>query len=208
MKPANNALQNISTNIWKLAGDGNVYFLDFEKKIFVDTGSRMLRPKIEMFLSKVVDFLKVDYVVLTHLHLDHVGNIDLFPNATLLASQAEIDAFNANPDGAVLDSSLAAKIKQRGMTAIETVSLPGLEVIQTPGHTSGSICLWYAKEGVLFSGDTIFHRGIGRMDLPTSVPDIMQTSLNKLSTLPIKKLCAGHDYGLEEPTRRHEKIIR
>jgi hydroxyacylglutathione hydrolase len=208
MKPANYALQNISTNIWKLAGDGNVYFLDFSKKIFIDTGSRMLRPKIEMFLSKVVDFLKVDYVVLTHLHLDHVGNIDLFPNAVLLASQAEIDAFNSNPDGAVLDSSLAAKIKQRGMTAIETVSLPGLEVIHTPGHTAGSICLWYAAEGVLFSGDTIFHRGIGRMDLPTAKPDLMQNSLNKLATLPIKKLCAGHDYGLDEPTRRHEKIIR
>lgn len=201
------AVQNISLNVWKLAGDGNVYFLDVGKKIIVDTGSSMLRNKLELFLTKVVDFQKVEYVILTHLHLDHVGNVDLFPNATLLASRAEIEAFNKDPNGAVLDSNLAQKLKERGLHAIEDVLLPELEVIHTPGHTAGSICVWYAKEQILFSGDTVFPVGIGRMDLPTSVPEKMQDSLNRLSTLSIKKLCAGHDYGLEEPVRRSVKRL-
>lgn len=201
------AVQNISANVWKLAGDGNAYFLDVGKKIMIDTGSRVLRSKIDMFLSKVVDLAAVDYVILTHVHLDHVGNVDAFPNAKLLASKAEIEAFEKNPYGAVLDNNLAEKLKARGLHAIEDVILPELEVLHTPGHTAGSICLWYAKEKVLFSGDTIFPVGIGRMDLPTSVPEKMQESINKLATLTIKKLCAGHDYGLEQPERRSVKRL-
>ncbi|HII30317.1 hypothetical protein COT48_06140 [Candidatus Woesearchaeota archaeon CG08_land_8_20_14_0_20_47_9] len=70
----------------------------------------------------------------------------------------------------------------------------GLEIINTPGHTAGSVCIWYKKEGVLFSGDTIFRKGIGRTDLPSSRPGLMKASLARVSKLPFKLLCPGHDY--------------
>lgn len=64
------------------------------------------------------------------------------------------------------------------------------KVIKTPGHTKDSICLLYKK--ILFSGDTLFHNGIGRTDFPESQPEKMQESLNKLKKINYKILCPGH----------------
>jgi len=192
------AVQSISRNVWKLKADSNVFYLDLGKKIIIDTSSRGFQPKLQTFLAKVIDFSKIDYVIFTHFHYDHIGNFDLFPNAKLVASRAEIEDFRANPDGAVLDKRLAEKLKNATLTPIEEIELPNeLEVIPVPGHTRGSICIWYAQEKILFSGDTIFPIGIGRTDLPTSVPEQMPASLAKLTQYNFKTLCAGHDYGLE-----------
>jgi glyoxylase-like metal-dependent hydrolase (beta-lactamase superfamily II) len=56
-----------------------------------------------------------------------------------------------------------------------------LEVLHTPGHTEGSVCLVAADDGILFSGDTLFAGGWGRVDLPGGDPDAMVDSLARLS---------------------------
>ncbi len=66
----------------------------------------------------------------------------------------------------------------------DTVPRTGFEVIHTPGHTEGSICLLDRKEKILFSGDTIFNRGIGRTDLEGGDYDsIMKSIREKLMEL-------------------------
>ena len=57
-----------------------------------------------------------------------------------------------------------------------------LTVLHTPGHTEGSVCLWAEDEGLLFSGDTLFAGGWGRVDLPGASPEQMVESLTRLST--------------------------
>jgi glyoxylase-like metal-dependent hydrolase (beta-lactamase superfamily II) len=57
-----------------------------------------------------------------------------------------------------------------------------LTVLHTPGHTEGSVCLWAEDEGLLFSGDTLFAGGWGRVDLPGASPEQMVESLARLST--------------------------
>ena len=66
----------------------------------------------------------------------------------------------------------------------DTVVLAGvsLEVLHTPGHTPGSVC--FLTEGALFSGDTLFARSCGRMDLPGGSPAQMRGSLDRLRQLP------------------------
>jgi hydroxyacylglutathione hydrolase len=59
------------------------------------------------------------------------------------------------------------------------------KVIATPFHTKGSCCFYVEKEAVLFSGDTLFHLGIGRSDLPGAAPKEISSSLRKLAALPI-----------------------
>ena len=70
-----------------------------------------------------------------------------------------------------------------------------LTIISTPGHTRGSISIWYEEEKILFSGDTIFANGsYGRTDLPTSVPEELEKSISKLKEYKYEILCPGHDY--------------
>ncbi|MFH1849342.1 MAG: MBL fold metallo-hydrolase [archaeon] len=185
-------ITKISDSVWKVPADSNIYMLEYPERIIIDTGSRANRYLLDMFLSKAVDFSEVKKVFFTHLHYDHIGNFDLFPNAGFFASEAEIEDFRKSPRGATLaDDSFMDKFN------VELKPIPeieGLEVIQTPGHTRGSVCFWFAKEGVLFTGDTLLNKGHGRTDLPTSVPGEMQRSLNRLVAYNYRVLACGHEY--------------
>lgn len=68
-----------------------------------------------------------------------------------------------------------------------------IQVIKTPGHTPGSICLYIPKSNILFSGDTLFKDAIGRTDLTYSDRSLLIISLKKLSKLPINtSIYSGH----------------
>ena len=65
-------------------------------------------------------------------------------------------------------------------------------VIPTPGHSPGSICLYYQKEKVLISGDTLFYLGVGRTDLPGGDARRLAESIGRLEKLHIEYLIPGH----------------
>ena len=69
-----------------------------------------------------------------------------------------------------------------------------LLVLETPGHTPGSVCFYSEKEGILFSGDTIFFDGMGRTDLPGGSEKKLRESIQKkLAVLPPEtRVFAGH----------------
>jgi len=185
-------IKKISEDIWKIIAGSNIYFLDFEQKILIDTGDRAYRQELETFLHRLIEPEKITQVIFTHLHYDHVGNFDLFKNAKFFASEQAIEDFQNNPKGTVHSSEIAARMKDLQLNPVKDIA--GLQIIQSPGHTRGSICLWHEKERILFSGDTIFDRGLGRTDLPTSVPEEMQKTVMRLMELNHRILCPGHDY--------------
>ena len=185
-------VERIINNIWKIKADSNVYFLNFDEKIIIDTGSRSNRNVLEQFLKPLISFSEVDKVIFTHLHYDHIGNFDLFVNADFFASQQEINDFKENPVNTVLEEDMA---KRFDVELKPVKDFNGLKVIYTPGHTRGSICLWYEEGKILFSGDTLFFRKqTGRVDLPTSSPEDLNKSLMKLLKYNFKVLCPGHEY--------------
>lgn len=68
-----------------------------------------------------------------------------------------------------------------------------LEVLHTPGHTEGSVCLVSADDGIIFTGDTLFASGWGRVDLPGGDADAMADSLARLAGLdPGLRVVPGH----------------
>jgi hydroxyacylglutathione hydrolase len=171
----------------KIPADSNCYFIE-DKGMLIDTG----REGNRRIVLAMIDPDKVKTVILTHLHYDHIGNVELFTKARFYASSAELACFKDMPFGTVLDAGRVKVLTQMKIHPLESV--PGLKVIPCPGHTKGSIALWDSRKRILYSGDTLFERGVGRTDLPTSAPEMMVKTLANLKRLKHKTICPGHDY--------------
>jgi glyoxylase-like metal-dependent hydrolase (beta-lactamase superfamily II) len=84
----------------------------------------------------------VDGLVLTHLHWDHMQNFDLFPNATIYVHPAEVEYARGRGDWATMRYVCAALAEREVKTVEEGCELePGVRVLDTPGHTAGSLSL-------------------------------------------------------------------
>ncbi|MBR6729334.1 MAG: MBL fold metallo-hydrolase [Clostridia bacterium] len=139
------------------------------------------------------------HIVLTHCHYDHIGAVYELAEKTgasliLGAHEAE----NYKNRRVTLAGYFQAMPKLREPERLlqdgETIESGAyaFRVIETPGHTSGSICL--LGEDVLFSGDTLFRGSIGRADFPTGdLRTLIQSIRDKLFVLPPEtKVYPGH----------------
>jgi hydroxyacylglutathione hydrolase len=149
--------------------------------------------------------LKPKYIVLTHGHFDHVLGVlelKLNFNIPILLHKNDLSLYKQTQKSAQYWLKMQVDptpppdkfIKQNDQIKFGAETL---KVIETPGHTPGSICLLSQKphfgSAVLFSGDTLFKNGIGRTDFKYSNPKDMQNSLKILSKLPKKTLVyPGH----------------
>jgi len=188
-------VQNIEKGIWKIPAGSNMYLLRIDENIVIDAGDRTYRREAG-YIERIMDPRDVKKVIFTHFHYDHIGNFDLFPNAEFYASAEAIASFKKDPAGTVLNDDMAEKFKAAidRVKPVSQLNHPQLQVVKTPGHTKGSICIYHKERKILFSGDTIFpDKRVGRTDLPTSSPADMQRSLMVLIGFPFRLLCPGHD---------------
>jgi len=145
-------------------------------------------------LGRVADLgLDIKMLVLTHGHIDHVGALKAVKEATgaEMAIHAD-DAKSLRGLRGVLQSIIVPGLfyplpppPERLLRDGDSLDVGGLhfEVLHTPGHTPGGICL--LGEGVVFSGDTLFNYGIGRTDLPGgSYHRLVESIRSRLLTLP------------------------
>lgn len=138
-------------------------------------------------IKKLIDAggLKVQSVINTHGHGDHIAADGEF-GAPVWIHRLDAE-FLLDPSKNLSDSfgfSLKTKSASRLLEDgdILNIGKHTLEVIHTPGHTPGSICL--KGSGIIFTGDTLFCSGIGRTDIPyASEDDIMRSIKEKLLTL-------------------------
>jgi len=187
--------KKITNNVWQIMvgvkPSSKIYLITKPEPILIDLGNRANSDLLVKALD-LIGFKKeeIKKVIFTHFHYDHTGNPSLFKNAEFFASEDEIISFRFSPKKTTIKNwEELEKIKLKKIPD----KIDDLKVIQTPGHTRGSICLYYEKEKVLFSGDTLFDGGIiGRTDLPTSRPSKMKDSLLKLANYDYKILCPGH----------------
>jgi glyoxylase-like metal-dependent hydrolase (beta-lactamase superfamily II) len=161
---------------------------DTREAMVIDPGD-----DIEQVLDLVREHrLTVKQIVITHAHIDHVGGAMKLKKATgapILLNQSDyallemLDVQAAwigmpNPGEVRIDQNLGNGDK------IAAGSL-GAEVLHTPGHTEGSICLYFAPEKKLIAGDTLFAGSIGRTDLPGgSYRKIIQSLHERVLALP------------------------
>ena len=181
----------VTDDVFKIKANSNVYVIKSLKTV-IDTGIIFNKELVKKGIEEIMPLEEIKTVIFTHLHYDHSGNHHLFPNAKFYASKKEIEDFKKNPE----DSTLNPEIKKdKPLVLYELKDTKDFKIIPTPGHTRGSVSIFYEKEGILFSGDTMFYNdGQGRTDLPTSVPGKMQESVEKLKKMKFKILCPGHEY--------------
>jgi hydroxyacylglutathione hydrolase len=136
--------------------------------------------------------LTVKQIVVTHAHIDHVGGAMKLKKATgafILLNQNDYALLNmlpaqanwigvAPPDAVSIDQAVADADTVRAGNLSATV-------MHTPGHTEGSVCLYFPAEQKLIAGDTLFAGSIGRTDLPGgSFEKIMRSLHERVLALP------------------------
>ena len=130
----------------------------------------------------------VEAILLTHGHFDHVGGVKK------IAQQTGCRVYICREDLSLNPMITAGAIYYTDTyTEGESLSVAGLafQVLHTPGHTPGSVCLMC--EDVIFAGDTLFAGTCGRTDLPGGSPRQMQESLRRLAGLTVNyKVLPGH----------------
>ena len=136
--------------------------------------------------------LQVKQIVITHAHIDHIGGamkLRAAVGAPVLLNQNDYALLKMmDVQAAWIGVPAPGTIEiDRSVTTGETVSAGShaAQILHTPGHTEGSICLYFAPEKKLIAGDTLFAGSIGRTDLPGgSMQKIIRSLHNTVMSLP------------------------
>ena len=148
---------------------------------------------IERVLSLIKKHnLQVKQIVITHAHIDHVGGAMKLRTATgapILLNQNDYALLKMlDVQAAWIGMPAPGKVDiEQSLGQSDKVKVGSLsaEVLHTPGHTEGSICLYFPVENKLIAGDTLFAGSIGRTDLPGgSYEKILHSLHDRVLALP------------------------
>ncbi len=189
--------------IWRgvFENNSNMFYFGEPLNMLFDPGlSRHLDLRFEAMRKDGIDPDKIKRVVITHSHPDHFEGGEYFMKKGIpvgmhtdeIAFVKEVGPKFFEMMGMPFPSLTFDLPMQEGPWKVGDVEL---EVFLTPGHSPGSICVYWPEKKTLVCGDLVFKESVGRVDFPGGSAEKLKQSIEKIASLDIEYLLPGHmDY--------------
>ena len=176
----------------------NTFMIDGSVRILIDPGHLHLFDHVEKGLTSMgLEVDDIGMAICTHGHPDHLEGMSRFKDLPAQTAMGEIEWQFCREMAPQLQSALGMTID--GLTpdillteGDLTIGDVHLEVYHTPGHSPGSVCLYWPDEKVLITGDLIFKDGLGRTDLPGGNGAQIKESIKRMASLDVEWVLPGH----------------
>ena len=181
--------EKVTEKIWLFKSEIGcfTYYIDDEKKVLIDAGVLVRKP--------------VDLIVITHCHFDHIlflNELKKINKCEIVCSRKEMEAIEKLNEKVLLEKSPKKLISTKVDKVVKegdviTTGKFNFKVLETPGHTDGSISLFEEKAKILFTGDAWFGKNYqGRWTYPSGSKIESERTLKRLKKLNPKILRPGH----------------
>jgi len=209
----------LQPNIFRLKGEGtssHSYLIRGDyKNVLIDSGVDKNFSKLQKSLLTLgLKIRDIDIVINTHEHFDHIGANRYFQDYSLIAAHrfaatkitVEDRYVTMYESGDLNKPSLRVHLWLESKSRFDLGNY-SLNIIHTPGHTSGSICIYEPVRKILFAGDTVFAGGtLSYIGESGSVGDYID-SISLLATRKINELYPGHGKVSKSPEEDMQKAI-
>lgn len=186
--------------IWRnyMENNCNTYVIWGDVPTMIDPGHAHLFEHVVKGMKK--DGIPIDEikcVLCTHSHPDHMEAVGRFNQQKVKFGLSRLEAEYFEKVGPAFYQAFGGKMPELKPDFYlgEGELFLGehrLEVINTPGHTPGEICLYWPEKRALFTGDVIFAQSVGRTDFPGGSGEQLKKSIQKLAALNTKYFLPGH----------------
>jgi len=193
----------------------NSYYIGGNVNALIDPGlSKYLPELLKKMKFDGIDTNRIRYIINTHSHPDHFEGSSFFNDTADIALHEQEKTF-LEGKGAPLYGLFALKVPDVSITMAlkeETLILGDktFEIFHVPGHSPGSIALYWPDQKLLVSGDLFFNQNVGRTDFAGGDAVLLKKSILKLSDLEVSCVLPGHMniiQGTDSVTRNFRIII-
>lgn len=176
----------------------NSYVIRGQRTLLIDPGhSRHVERLLEQMEEDQISPDEINLILITHSHPDHLEGLEVFLDKPVRIALSQEEEGYLTEKGNLLFEMMGQSLpKLRIDFYLKEGELrfgeKTFRIYQTPGHSPGSLSIYWPERKALFTGDLIFKDGIGRTDLPEGDPSLLKESIERMSQLETEILLPGH----------------
>jgi len=176
----------------------NTYLIRGEVTVLIDPGhSHHISNLFHQMEQDGISREGIDLIIVTHSHPDHFEGLEAFKDMPVKIAMNQEEARYLKETGKLLFEMMGKPmsefridfyLKEGGLDLGKST----FDIYQTPGHSPGSLSIYWPDRKVLFTGDLVFNGGIGRTDFPGGDSKAIKDSIERMSRLETELLLPGH----------------